>query len=174
MSTGMRVCMALVVLSLLAAPAFGLSVPVSFTKLSGLTGGSPAMTAVYRADLSGLGLAQVASIMIQDNSQGLGGSPGMFSGFDLDAIVLSNTSVGTAPDAQALSGLPVFDFSPAGTFFTPGVQRPPPDPALFGTLGGNIDNSVATLGSFDGNSTTAIPAPSGSSAWAMEGSRPSI
>jgi hypothetical protein len=136
--------------------------PVSFTELTGTTGGVPAETAVFRASLAGLGLASIQSITITDNSAGLGGSPGQFSGFDLDAIRLSNTSVATAAAATALAGLSVFDFS-SGALFTPGVQRPPADPKLFGTgPGGNtVDNGVATLGAFDGNSTTAIPGAAG-------------
>ncbi len=144
--------------------AFGVqAVPVTFTQLTGVTGGSPAATAVFRADLSGLGLLDVASITIADNSGGLGGSPGQFSGFDLDAIILSTTLCASAGCAAGLAGLPVFDYSPGGTFFTPGTQRPVADPKLFGTdLGGtNVDNIVATLGMFDGNSTTAIPGADG-------------
>jgi PEP-CTERM motif len=142
-------------LAILAAqPADAVSTPATFTKLTGLTGGVPADTAVYRADLSGLGLTSIESITIQDNSGGLGGSPGQFSGFDLDAIKLASSSVATAPQAAALVNLGGFNFSPAGTLFTPGTQRPPPDPALFGTMGGNVNNAVATLGSFDANSTT--------------------
>src|ERR1700741_5457333 len=72
------------------------AVPVTFTKLTGLTGGSPAATAVYKADLSGLGVANIQSITISDNSSGLGGAPGQFSGFDLDAIKLSTTNCADA------------------------------------------------------------------------------
>jgi hypothetical protein len=62
-------------------------------------------------------------------------------------------------NAAALAGLSVFDFSAAGTVFSPGAQRAPVDPKLFGTnaAGNQVDNAVATLGLFDGNSTTAIP-----------------
>lgn len=138
-----------------------LAVPVTFTKLTGITGGSPAATAVYRGELSSIG--DVASISILDNSSNLSGSPGQFSGFDLDSIKLSLTSVGTASDAASLIGLSVFDFSTSGTFFTPGVQTAPTDPKLFGTgvSGNTVDNSIATLGLFDGNSTTAIPGADG-------------
>ncbi|MCC5621858.1 PEP-CTERM sorting domain-containing protein [Nostoc sp. CHAB 5715] len=126
---------------------------LTFTKLSGLTGGTPAGTAVYRADLSSIGF-DINSISIADSNSGLGGSSGKFSGFDLDGIKLSNTLISSAADVNSLSGLSVFNFSPAGTIFTPGTQRTPADPALFGTTGGSIDNSVATLQNFDGNSTT--------------------
>ena len=72
------------------------AIPVSFTQLTGVTGGTLKATGVFRADLSGLGLTDIASIGIADNSGGLGGSPGKFSGFDLDAIVLSTTLCDTA------------------------------------------------------------------------------
>jgi hypothetical protein len=151
-------------LSLLAIPlahvAHAVTQTAVFTELTGVTGGTPAATGVFRADLSGLGLPTIESITIQDNSGGVGGSPGKFSGFDLDAIRLSFTSVATAAGAAALAGEAVFDFSPSGTLFTPGTQRAPADPALFGTSGGNVDNAIATLQSFDGNSTTG-PTASG-------------
>lgn len=131
---------------------------VSFTKLTGVTGGSTAATAVYRADLTGILTGTLASITIADNSGGLGGATGQFSGFDLDAIKLSYTSVSSAGDAASLVGLAVFDFV-GGTIFAPGGQRPPEDPKLYGTgPGGNtVDNSVATLGAFDANSSIASP-----------------
>jgi hypothetical protein len=104
-------------------------------------------------------LSSILSLTISDNSAGLGGAPGQFSGFDLDAVKLSTTSCADAACAAGLAGLPVFDFSTAGTFFAPGAQRSPADPKLFGTGPGGttVDNAVATLGAFDGNSTTAIP-----------------
>jgi len=144
----------------LASPAF--AVPVNFTKLADVTGGSPAATAVYVADLSSVGLANILSITIADNSFGLGGSPGQFSGFDLDAIKLSTSLVSSATAVNGIAGLSVFNFA-GGTLFTPGSQRIPVDPKLFGTgLGGNtVDNTVATLADFDGNSTTAIPGADG-------------
>ena len=139
------------------------AIPVTFTKLTGLTGTINIETAVYRADLSGLGLSDLTSITINDNSGGTGGASGQFSGFDLDAIALSYSFCTTAACAAALPGLGVFDFSPTGTQFTPGTQRPTADPKLFGTdvTGNNVDNSVATLGAFDANSTTAIPGADG-------------
>jgi hypothetical protein len=131
---------------------------LSFTKLSGLTGGNPAGTAVYRADLSNIGF-DINSIVIADSNNKNGGSPGKFSGFDLDAIKISNTSISNAADINSLPGLKLFDFSTTKTVFIPGTQRQTTDPLfvgnnLFGTNGNNINNSVATLQSFDGNSTT--------------------
>ena len=139
------------------------AIPLSFTKLTGATGGTPAGTAVFRSDLSGLGLVDISYLTIEDNSGGDGGATGQFSGFDLDAIMLSTTLCGDAACAAGLTGLPGFDFSPAGALFTPGTQRPSTDAKLFGTDSGgnNVDNFVATLGMFDGNSTTNIPGADG-------------
>ena len=135
------------------------TVSLTFTKLSGVTGGSIAATGVYRADLSGVPLTSILSLTIVDNSFGLGGAAGQFSGFDLDAVKLSYTSVNDASSVAGIAGESVFDFSAAGTVFSPGSQRVPVDPKLFGTdsSGIRIDNSVATLGFFDGVSTTVIP-----------------
>ena len=129
--------------------------PVALTPLTGLTGGTLQGTAVYKADLSSIGLASVLSIGIRDNSGSLGGSPGQFSGFDLDAIKLSTTDCADAACAQGAVGLSVFDFT-TGTIFSPGAQRAPADPKLFGTDGAGTaaDNAVATLGLFDGENTT--------------------
>lgn len=131
---------------------------VSLAQLTGLTGGTLAGTAVYKADLSTLSLGTILSIQISDNSSGLGGSPGQFSGFDLDAIKLSSTDCATAACAAGAAGLAVFDFV-GGTNFAPGAQRTPADPRLFGTTGTGLaaDNSVATLGDFDGENTTVTP-----------------
>lgn len=134
------------------------AVPVTLTKLTGVTGGTIAATAVYQADLSTAGLGSILSISIRDNSGTLGGSPGQFTGFDLDAIKLSTTNCADAACAKAAVGLSVFDFV-GGTSFVPGTQRPVADSKLFGTDGSGtaVDDLVATLGLFDGESTTAIP-----------------
>jgi hypothetical protein len=133
--------------------------PLSFVKLSGLSGGSPAATAVYKADLSGITTTTgLQSLTITDNSSGSGGSPGQFSGFDLDAVILSYDLFTDATSINTATALNLFNYT-GGSIFTPGAQRTPTDTKLFGTdsSGIKVDNSVATLGSFDGNSTTAIP-----------------
>lgn len=133
------------------------AIDVSFTQLTGITGGSPAGTGVFRADLSNLGT--IASVTILDNSSTSAGSAGQFSGFDLDAIVLSSTLIADASAVGSLVRTGTFNF--ATSVLTGGAQTPPPDPALFGTIGGQVNNAVATLDSFDGNSTTAIPGAGG-------------
>ncbi len=148
----------LIAAALAVAAASVHATPVALTKLTGVTGGTLAATAVFKADLSGIGLATVLSIGISDNSAGLGGAAGQFSGFDLDAIKLSTTDCATAACAATASAAAVFDFV-AGTFFIPGVQRAPADPKLFGTnaAGTALDDAVARLALFDGESSTATP-----------------
>ncbi|HEX8055378.1 MAG TPA: PEPxxWA-CTERM sorting domain-containing protein [Novosphingobium sp.] len=131
---------------------------VTLTKLTGVTGDNPANTAVFAADLTSYG-DNVTSILIKDASNFQGGSPGQFSGFDLDAIKLSLTPCATAACVAGLAGLSVFNFGPGGTAFTPGSQRPTANARLFGTVGANVfDNSIATLGAFDADSSTTLPA----------------
>lgn len=150
-----KILKALACLSLGAAAVPAMAVPLTLTTLTGATGGTPAVTAVFRADLAAAGLGTFQSITIRDNSAGLGGAAGQFSGFDLDAILISDQFCTTSACAAGLTGLSVFDFI-AGTVFTPGVQRAPTDPKLFGTdaTGGAVDDAVATLGSFDANGIT--------------------
>lgn len=126
---------------------------LDFTKLSGVTGGSVGTTAVFRAKIPALGF-DISSIVIKDNSQGIGGSPGQVSGFDLDAIKLSPIFTNNAAEVNNIAAFDVFEFNSTGTVLTLGSQRPPVDTELFGTTGGIINNSAATLGSFDANSTT--------------------
>lgn len=147
-------------LGLAAAVLLGLgsaahAASVTFTQLTGVAGGTIAATGVYRADLSGLGIGQIASITIQDNSALTAGSPGQFSGFDLDAIVISTVLITDASQVGLLTPAAVLDV--AGSILLPGAQAAPAAPALFGTASGAVDNSVATLETFDGESTTAIP-----------------
>ncbi|HEU6455218.1 MAG TPA: hypothetical protein VN201_07120, partial [Roseateles sp.] len=115
---------ALVALAVLAMATAAQAVPVVLSKLTGLTGGAVAGTAVYKADLSSIGLASILSIGIHDNSGMLGGATGQFSGFDLDGIKLSLTDCADATCAQGAVGLSVFDFA-AGVVFAAGAQRAP-------------------------------------------------
>jgi len=132
------------------------AVPVTFTKLTGLTGGTLAGTAVYKADLSAFAGQSFASISIADASAGLGGAPGQFSGFDLDAILFSTTDCATAACAKTAAVSSLLDYGSMA--FTAGGQRPPTDPALFGSNGSlTVNNAVATLGLFDGESSTTSP-----------------
>ena len=135
------------------------AVPVTLTKLSGLTGAVGGETAVFSASLNALA-GSFAAIVIRDSGSTVGGAPGQFSGFDLDSIKLSFTNCSTAACAQTAVGLNVFDFSGGATVFTPGTQRAPADAKLFGTTasGSSVNNAVATLGAFDAVSSTGADA----------------
>ncbi|MDY6941058.1 MAG: hypothetical protein SWY16_25795, partial [Cyanobacteriota bacterium] len=86
----------------------GSSTPLDFTRLNGLTGNPSSMnTAVFRSDLSTLGF-DLNSISVGDSGSGIGGSGGIFSGFDLDAIKISNILVDSAEEVNALAGLDIF------------------------------------------------------------------
>jgi len=74
---------------------------------------------------------------------------------DLDAVKIADTLATDATQVAGLVGMNVFDFSPTGTVLNPGTQLPTVDPDLFGTIGGNVDNLVATLGMFDAVAATA-------------------
>ncbi len=139
-----------------SAPAHAASLSLSFTKLPGLTGGSPAATTVYYADLMGITF-DITSISIKDGGPISGSAGGQVSGFDLNAIKFSRTLATSAADVNALPGLNVFNFV-SGTVFAPGSQTAPVAPALFGTSGSAVNNAIATLGSFDGSSTTSSSA----------------
>ncbi|PQA88623.1 VPLPA-CTERM sorting domain-containing protein [Hyphococcus luteus] len=132
--------------------------PVSFTKLTGVTGDpGAAQTAVFKADLSTAGLASFSALSISDSGVIGGSSPGEFSGFDLDAVIISATNCASAACVAALTSDVVFNY--AASIFTPGTQLAPTDPKLYGTdgTGSNVDNATATLGSFDGYSSTITP-----------------
>lgn len=137
---------------------------VPLTKLPGLIGGTPARTTVYMADLSNLGLTNIGSVAILDNSAGSGGASGQFSGIDLDALRLSTISCSDASCVANLSAPPILNISPGRVVFAPGSQRPPADPKLFGTdlTGAAVDFATASLSSFDANAGPSNPDKRGS------------
>jgi|GEM_PF-774790 len=163
----------LVVALLSTQSAFGSIIMVPGTNLGGTPKpGTPPnnKTVVRKFDLGGtlpaLGITSINSLTLFGGSGG--GADGAFTGFDLDGIILSYTNVVTNPAFNNGAGVVqqnVFDFSAASTHFTPGVIDPDPSfqaptagyPAgLWGTdpVTGQIDNSSATLGAFDGVATT--------------------
>ncbi|BAY39896.1 hypothetical protein NIES2111_42730 [Nostoc sp. NIES-2111] len=139
------------------------TIELTFTRLEGIVNPNSINglgTAIYRASLPTD--YDITAIKINDIIGLGGGSPGKFSGFDLDAIKISHKLITNPEDIKTLPGLNVFDFTPVGTVFTPGTQRPVGNSKfsylfrgdyLFGTknCGGTIcvDNNVATLGNFD-------------------------
>ena len=129
--------------------------PVTFTQLAGVTGGAIAATGVFRADLSGLSLGLISSVSIADSSFGIGGATGAFTGFDLDAVVISTILITDASQVGSLVRAATLDF--ANALLTGGAQREPTDSALFGTSGGQANDGVARLDAFDGVASTATP-----------------
>ncbi|MGB5082991.1 MAG: PEP-CTERM sorting domain-containing protein [Burkholderiales bacterium] len=122
--------------------------PVTLTD-QGLDG----QTTVFRAALGGLGLTQIGSLVITDSSSGTGGSPGVFSGFDLDFVFLDNDG------SYATTGDRVFG---SMFVFTTGAIRPTADPAFQPTAGrpgptsgslaaNTINAGLATLNTRDGS-----------------------
>ncbi|MEM1290644.1 MAG: choice-of-anchor L domain-containing protein [Cyanobacteria bacterium P01_H01_bin.162] len=117
-------------------------------------------TAIFRANLSDL--TQLQSLTIADSGSGSGGAGGERTGFDLVGVKLSNVLITDATDIDAIPGIDVFDFSPLSTFFTPGEQKPSNSPNypettdMFGSLHGNVNNAIATLGEFDFDGDTGF------------------
>ncbi|MBD2344496.1 PEP-CTERM sorting domain-containing protein [Anabaena subtropica] len=141
---------------------------LSFTPLEGIINKNllnNAGTAIYRANLSGVGF-DITAISVSDIIGLRGGAPGKFSGFDLDAIKISDRLIINAEDVKTIPGLNVFDFTAEGTIFLAGSKRDPGDSIfvdyahyfvgddLFGSKDGIVDNDIATLGSFDANAIT--------------------
>lgn len=149
----LRVVLGVGALALATATAQAALVPVTFTNI-GIVGG----TTVFRGDLTGLGLTEIASLRINDSNSGTGGSPGIFSGFDLDAVFLDlDGNLATAGDRVFGSGF----------LFSAGTTRPTataillPTPAhpgpTFGSINGTtIDFATATLNALDGVSIADV------------------
>lgn len=139
----------------------GKNIKLEFQKLDGTTGVSND-TAIYRADLSKLGI-DIQSLLIADSNSKTGGAEGKFSGFDLDAIKVSNTLVNSAKEVNTLPSLNIFDFTPTGIVLSPGTQRPLSNPdtpvqtELNGVVNGTVNNSIATLNNFDANGSIQNP-----------------
>jgi Ca2+-binding RTX toxin-like protein len=130
----------------------GTETNLKFTKLPGVINSS----GVFVADVSNLGF-DLKSLIFADSGSKIGGSPGKYSGFDLDAIRFSNQLITNAADINLAIPINVFDFSPIGTILTPGTQRPISGSVdfspLIGTINGYINNGIATLSDFDTTAT---------------------
>lgn len=136
---------ALLLLLLLPGAQLG-AVPLLFSS-EGLVG----QTGAASAPLNGLGLTTIATITLADNNAGTAGSPGIFSGFDLDMVFID------LDGSLATTGDRVFG---SAFVFTTGAVRPTADPGLqptlahpgptFGSLALNtIDFPTATLNALD-------------------------
>ncbi|MCL5282311.1 MAG: hypothetical protein M1376_20690 [Planctomycetes bacterium] len=126
---------AIVVLAVLitAGSVPGATVPMAWYGTSG-------QTQIFRGDLGGIGLGDLNTVLVTDAVLG-GGSAGVFSGFDLDFIVLDQDG------DLATAGDQILPFETPQTYVTPGTVRPStsylPTPLHPGILFGlNADNSI--------------------------------
>ncbi len=145
-----KTLMGLALLATLAAsPANAVSVSPTFTDQGIDTTGTATSTRMYRADLTGLGLTEVGAITVTDSNSGLGGSPGIYSGFDLDVMFLDiDGLLSTAADRIAADS---FLFS-AGTLRPGGTLPPSPSggPTNGASSSTSVDEPFATLDTIDG------------------------
>ncbi len=133
----------------MASSAMAATVVPTFTDEGIDNTGTSTYTRMYRADLTGLGLEAISEVVIKDSNSGVGGSTGIYSGFDLDAIFLDvDGSLATTTDRIVVDS---FAFS-AGTT-RPG-SYPPPSPSGGPTNGSSsattVDEEWASLGDIDG------------------------
>jgi hypothetical protein len=124
--------------------------------------GPEAGSAVYRADLTATSLTQIGSITIKDNSNGAG-SPGIFSGFDVDALFLdADGNLATAGDRTYADN---FVFSAGSIMATSDPTMQPtaahPGPTFGSLTAASIDLATATLNAFDGISVADVNSADG-------------
>jgi len=130
---------------------------VTVVKLSGTTGGAQSGTGVFRANLGFLGISDGLSLTIEDGGDMIDGASGKFSGFDLDAVILSTTYCGDAACVKGItSKIPILSDR---AYYKAGSLIGNVDSKLHGTdaTGGAIDHTVATLHLFDAISSTTSP-----------------
>lgn len=116
---------------------------------------------IFRADLSKLGF-DLNSLKLGDSGAGFGGSSGVASGFDIDAVVLSRDKVDSFTSAAQFNGfdrLDALSFNVASTTFDPGQMRPGGvvGADLTGTVNGLPNFGLATLGLLDSAGTVNAP-----------------
>jgi hypothetical protein len=139
------------------------SVPVNFTN-EGVEGQST----IFRGELGASGLAQLGSVSIVDSNSGTGGSPGVFSGFDLDFVFLDLDGV-YATTSDRVFGQ-TFAFSTGAirptsdSAFQPSAMHPGP---TFGSLSADtIDHTLSTLNTRDGS--FSVPNPRRYRIWRLD------
>lgn len=142
-------CTALVTLLALSSNASAATVTPVFTDEGIDSTGTATQTRMFRADMTGLGLAEIAAITVNDSNSGTGGSSGIYSGFDLDAIFLDvDGLLSTDTDRYYADS---FNFSAGSTRLGPYA---PPSPSGGPTNGSSsattVDESWATLNDIDG------------------------
>ncbi|MFN3642892.1 MAG: hypothetical protein ACK4TB_08215 [Gemmobacter sp.] len=128
---------------------------LDFQRIGVTAGGS----VVFRAEIPDLP-GGLRSLRLEDSRLGEGAG-GVFSGFDLDAVILSRdvmTVTGGQAQPGSIRAIDAFDFSPFGTRLAPGEQRPGTVAEnllglrdLAGTVNGFVNEGFARLGAIDFN-----------------------
>jgi hypothetical protein len=131
-------------------------------------------TSVYRADISHIPLTSIKTIIAQDSSTG-GGSDGIYSGFDIDFLLLdTDGDFDTKGDQiypleeEETKISPGKIRNPKETLFKPTENRPG---MLFGLNAGNgIDFYIATISTLDAGFDDILE-PDECSGWLSLGDR---
>ena len=131
---------------------------LGFTYAGTITTTDGGTSRIYRANLSELGF-DLNSIKLGDASGGFGGAPGAFSGFDIDAVMLSREERNfAAGDADVfnhqMSRIDAFQFNLGAVEYAQGAKRYPAQAygsELQGTQNGLPRLGQATLGKVDGD-----------------------
>ncbi len=125
----------------------GAASDLTFTSVGSTGTGST----IFFADLSSIA-GGIQSLTIADSGNGEG-ADGIFTGFDLDGVVLTRAKLKFDSDGvlkRDPDALDVFDFSAGGTHLDAGAQiQPGLDRDLNGTINGMIDEGWTRLGAFD-------------------------
>lgn len=113
------------------------------------TTGTAQATRMFRADLTGLGLSEIGSVTLRDSNSGVGGSTGIYSGFDLDAVFLDVDGLLTTDDDRFFADSFLFNAGTTrpGSFQGPSSSGGPTSGSSDATT---VDESFATLNDIDG------------------------
>jgi len=149
------------VIAVAAAP------PVAAAPVTMSSDGTIGQTRVFRGDLTGMGLTTLDAVTVIGGSSG--GQPGVFSGFDMDFILLdADGNLGTTGDQilpTTASTVTQGTITPSGTYVATGAHPGP----LFGlNLDGTIDVATATIGTLDASYANPLAVDT-SSGWVTLG-----
>ncbi|MEE8104862.1 MAG: PEP-CTERM sorting domain-containing protein [Planctomycetota bacterium] len=142
----MRTISFLFVVCLAALPAQADTTEIALVPIGTVDG-----TTVLEGDLTALGITDIESIMLMDDAAITGGAPGIFSGFDLDAVFLDfDGSLATTGDRAYAADYEFSAGSVRGTsrwYMRPNGSHPG---LLFGALDSTtVDLATATLETLD-------------------------
>ena len=132
----------------MATTAQSASVTPVFTDEGLVTTGGATSTRVFSADLTGLGISEIAAITVTDSNSGVGGSPGIYSGFDLDAIFLDLDGMLSTTADRVFADSFLFN---VGTIRGGGSPvSPSGGPTNGSSSATTVDEAFATLDAIDG------------------------